>query len=175
MPYASTAPLAKRLQLKPGMRLLVLNAPDDFLGELAWLPEDAEVTETLAENEGQVSAVLLFAASQAELNEFAPRALRAIPRDGLLWVAHPKSKSKLQSDLTRDRGWDVLEQAGLRAIASIAIDATWSAVRFRPQEFIRAKADRRAANVDASNADAAEDGEQAALNDAAAVASSPEA
>jgi hypothetical protein len=143
MPYASPAPLAKKLNLKPGMRLVVLNAPEGFLDELAWLPQGAEVTDVLDADQAPADAVLLFAVSQAELGRFVPEVLSALPYDGLLWIAYPKRKSSIPSDLSRDQGWGTLEEAGLQPVASIAIDPTWSAVRFRPKDVVRARADRR--------------------------------
>jgi hypothetical protein len=38
----------------------------------------------------------------------------------------------IQSDLTRDVGWGALYDAGWRGVASVAINETWSGVRFRP-------------------------------------------
>ena len=38
----------------------------------------------------------------------------------------------MATDLTRDEGWQLTTQAGYRPIRQIAIDATWSALRFRP-------------------------------------------
>ncbi|GAB4459307.1 MAG: hypothetical protein OHK0037_04430 [Elainellaceae cyanobacterium] len=38
----------------------------------------------------------------------------------------------MKTDLTRDIGWDVVTKAGLKGVAQVAIDETWSALRFRP-------------------------------------------
>lgn len=39
----------------------------------------------------------------------------------------------------RDKGWDTVKNLGLRPVSQIAIDETWSALRFRPVERVRKK------------------------------------
>jgi hypothetical protein len=50
----------------------------------------------------------------------------------MLWIAYPKKSAKVDTDLTRDVGWSVIEGAGVVGVAVVSIDATWSALRFRP-------------------------------------------
>ena len=45
----------------------------------------------------------------------------------------------LETDLTRDAGWDALSAAGLRGVATVSIDDTWSGLRFRPVEDVRSR------------------------------------
>jgi hypothetical protein len=40
--------------------------------------------------------------------------------------------SKIQTDLTRDVGWDALQQANLKWVNLISVDPTWSAFCLRP-------------------------------------------
>lgn len=122
--------LASKLQIKPGMRLGIFNAPadnPDLLDDLA-----ADVTRVDDAAPGCLDALLLFAANVAELEQFAPQVLPLIKYDGLLWLAYPKKSGKIKSDITRDVGWDVVNREGLRAIRQISIDETWSALRWRP-------------------------------------------
>jgi len=51
-----------------------------------------------------------------------------------LWISYPKRSSKVETDITRDVGWDVVYKAGLEGVTQIAIDDTWSALRFRPAD-----------------------------------------
>ena len=60
------------------------------------------------------------------------RAARALKPESLLWVAFPKGTSKIQTDLTRDKGWDVLQQADLKWVTLISVNDTWSAFLLRP-------------------------------------------
>ncbi len=38
----------------------------------------------------------------------------------------------IETNVNRDTGWDVMADAGWRPVTQIAIDDTWSALRFRP-------------------------------------------
>jgi hypothetical protein len=128
-----TTSLSKKLLFKPGLRALILNAPPNYLKLLDDLPED-NVLDTRID--GQYAFVHLFVSSQSELAEFAPLALSALQYDGLFWISYPKRSSKVATDLTRDRGWEPITGRGLQGVTQIAIDETWSALRFRPSERI---------------------------------------
>ena len=65
------------------------------------------------------------------------RSLRAIlaahgdrlTRTPVLWIAYPKAN---RTDINRDTLWPILAELGVRPITQVAIDETWSALRFRP-------------------------------------------
>ena len=65
---------------------------------------------------------------------------QALPhyREGrALWFAYPKKTGAIRTDLSRDHGWEPLAERGLLAVTQVAIDATWSALRFRRRAEIR--------------------------------------
>ena len=120
--------LAKKLRIQPGQRMLVLNAPPGFVESLGQFP--AGTTLSTDDLNGSFDFVQVFAKDQAELNQLKATAIGAVTHDGLFWVCYPKKSSKIKSDLMRDNLWDRFE--GLRPVSQIAIDDTWSAMRFRP-------------------------------------------
>ena len=124
-------PLAKKLRIGPGMRLLVLNPPPGYLAQLGELPEGAEL---LDKPSGNLDFVHLFVRNQSELQQFGPGALAAVKYDGVLWLSYPKRSAKVETDLTRDHGWELLAEAGLRPVTQVSVDDTWSALRYRPVE-----------------------------------------
>jgi predicted transport protein len=65
------------------------------------------------------------------LEKAAKKLKKTLVADIVLWFAYSKTTSKVASDLTRDQGWKSLYDMGLQGVASIAIDNTWSGVRFR--------------------------------------------
>lgn len=140
MTQPSSAPLARKLGIKPGFSVLLINAPATAADKLRPLPEAASLSTSVA---GEFDAVLAFALNRAELDEASPRALAAIKPGGLLWMAYPKQSAKVPTDITRDRGWDVIKGAGWQPVSQVAIDETWSALRFRPE----AETTRRAGTV----------------------------
>lgn len=126
--------LAKKLLIKPGHRVAIVNAPAGYLDQLGSLPEGVELAER---PEGTFDFLQLFVKNVEELNRLGPTALGAIKRDGLLWFTYPKQTSKIKTDLTRDKGWDIVYEAGYEPVAMASIDDTWSAFRFRPRELVK--------------------------------------
>lgn len=130
-----TSSLAKKLLIKPGQRVAIINPPPNYLAQLGPLPA-VELTDKLS---GTFDVVQLFAKDVAELNKSAPAAMSAIKLDGILWISYPKLSAKTGSDITRDVGWDVVKKAGLRPVSQISIDDVWSALRFRPVNQVKAR------------------------------------
>jgi hypothetical protein len=127
------SPLARKLLIKPENIVLVVNPPEGFRELLGELPVDANLVEP-GEGPGQV--VLLFVRSQAEMKAKAERALEALTPGGVFWIAYPKVASKT-SDLSREKVSETLSDHNWRPVTQIAIDDTWSAMRFRPAGDVR--------------------------------------
>ena len=126
-----TNPLIKKLRIQPGQRLLILNAPEGYLSNLGQLPDGVEVKDV---PDGVFDFVQVFVKSITELEKQVPVAIKAVKYDGLLWICYPKQSSGIKTDINRDTGWSVVQKAGLRPVTQVAIDDTWSALRFRPVE-----------------------------------------
>ena len=61
------------------------------------------------------------------------KVMKLVRPEVTVWVYYPKGSSKLQTDLTRDKGWDCLLAEGdkLTWISLISFDDTWSVFGFR--------------------------------------------
>ncbi len=127
----SQTSLVKKLGIRPGQRVLILNAPDGYVELLTELPEGVELSHS---REGTFDFVHLFVKDSTELDAFRPAAMDAVEYDGLLWISYPKRSSKVQTDLTRDVLWELMKGTGLRPVSQVSVDAVWSALRFRPEE-----------------------------------------
>ena len=121
--------LAKKLKLKPHSRAAVIGAPEGYLRELEPLPDGVQLGDKL---QGKFDWIQLFVKNQAEINNLAPRAFKALKPESILWISFPKGTSNLQTDLTRDRGWEVLKGANLKWLTLISVNTTWSAFALRP-------------------------------------------
>ncbi|CAN5897913.1 hypothetical protein BH24BAC1_BH24BAC1_11930 [soil metagenome] len=122
--------LIKKLRLQPDQPNLVLNPPPGYLERLGSTPV------ATAADRNKYAFVHLFVHNQEELRQLAPTALLALRHDGLLWLSYPKISSKVKTDLTRDRGWEPVTEAGLEGVAQVAVDEVWAATRFRPHELV---------------------------------------
>jgi len=81
--------------------------------------------------------ILFFAADQAALAAQVSDAAGSLESPGTLWIAYPKGSSERQTDLTRDKGWDVLKDHDLMWLSLVSIDDDWSAFslrRYKPGE-----------------------------------------
>ena len=126
---AAESALAKKLQIRAGHKVLVLDAPPGYLDELGALPDGASLAHRAT---GTFDVVQLFARNGAELAKRAQHAIAAARPGAVLWICWPKQSSHVPTDLDRDRLWAQLEPLGLRPVASVSIDEVWSALRFRP-------------------------------------------
>lgn len=124
-------PLIKKLRMQPGQRMLIINAPEDYIDQVGDLPEGVEVAEKPA---GTFDFVQLFVKTLADLRSNSPAALEAVKYDGLLWMSYPKKSSKLESDLSRDMIWAEVAESGWRPVPQVSVDDVWSAMRLRPAE-----------------------------------------
>ena len=126
------ATLLHKLQVKPGARLWLIDAPADLAAAMA-----AEGHARLVEG-GPCDAVVAFCESPAEVAANASKAIAALPADGLLWFGYRKGAAAKASGLSRDVGWAALSELGYRGVRSIAFDDAWTGLRFR--EISRVKA-----------------------------------
>ena len=122
----SDGPLAKKMKLKPGMKAAVVNAPEGYSKELN---HDSDISNKLG---GKFDWIQVFVKDKKELASLAPKAASSLKPDALLWLSFPKGTSKLQTDLTRDRGWGVIRNLDLKFINLISVNETWSAFALRP-------------------------------------------
>jgi hypothetical protein len=129
-------PIFTKLNLKDQDPVVVLNAPAEFEPELAALV-DRRVVRHLDEVEA-VAFAIGFARDRAELDPLCAALVAQAPGDATLWIAYPKKSSKrYRADFDRDRGWDVMGAAGFEPVRQVAIDADWSALRFRRVAHVR--------------------------------------
>ena len=120
------SPLAKKMKLKPGLKAAVINAPENYLKELK---HDSEISQSLS---GKFDWIQIFSKTIAEVDALAPKAAKALNPKSILWISFPKGTSKIQTDLTRDKGWESLQKLDLKWVNLVSVNDTWSAFALRP-------------------------------------------
>jgi hypothetical protein len=88
--------LAQKLQIKPGKRWLIYNAPKGYLRSLEPLPEGATCTAT---PNGNFDGIQIFAKLKAELTSSLKLIAPFLKADTIFWVTYPKRSSGIESDL----------------------------------------------------------------------------
>jgi hypothetical protein len=133
------APLAKRMQVKPGQKILAVNAPKDYAHALGELPEGARLV-TRGDPAG-ADHVHVFVRDSADLARLGPKAIAGVRGGAVTWIAYPKKTSGVETDLTRDQGWDAIT-GEIDAVSQVAVDDTWSALRFKAVAEVGRRAER---------------------------------
>lgn len=121
-PQPSSKPLSQRLHLREDQEVTLLDAPEG-------LALDRPSTRKLTK---KAEVILLFVRDSQALAKWLPK-LEPVVSTATLWIAYPKKTSGVTTDLSRDRGWKPVEALGLGPIQQVAIDDTWSALRFKPR------------------------------------------
>jgi len=97
MPGYSGTPLPKKLGIKPGFRVHLVNAPAEVRSELSEALDQCSVSKADPLDFG-----LLFCKSRNELiKQFSPTA-SLLTAAGMLWVSWPKKASGVVTDLNEN-------------------------------------------------------------------------
>lgn len=124
--YSGT-PLAKKLGIKEGSRIALVNAPKDFQTELGELPDGVKF---LKPSTKPLDLILFFVLSERVLaRDFAKLADR-LAANGMIWIAWPKKSSGVTTDLAFERVQRIGLDAGLVDVKICAVDETWSGLKF---------------------------------------------
>src|SRR6267143_428796 len=106
----SLTPLVKKLGIKAGQSVVLINAPKDFAKELHF--------------------IMLFVDLARVLQRELPKLKQKLASDGSLWVSWPKKTSGVETDLS----FDIVQQSGLRIglvdVKICAVNDVWSGLKF---------------------------------------------
>ena len=120
--------VADKLKIKSGYTLLVLGAPSNFKSNLDGLPTGVKISPDAKDYQ----QIHWFVKDRKQMEKELGKVLKLLKEDDLCWIYYPKGTSGIQTDLTRDKGWDeLLKHDELQWISLISFDDTWSTFAFR--------------------------------------------
>lgn len=119
----------KKLHIDGNKKMLIINAPNEYLEVLSGFNFDSEST-----SEDIYDFVQVFGYQQDELENLVELFGKSGKYDCKFWACYPKGTGKLKSNIKRETVWRALELVGMQAVSQISIDETWSALRGRPAE-----------------------------------------
>jgi hypothetical protein len=131
--YSGT-PLWKKLGIREGGRVHVVNAPIGFADALAPLPDGVRM---LARPGRDLDVIVVFGTDLRALARSFHALKPALVSDGRLWVAWPKKASKVPTDIGFAEAQGLGLDAGLVDNKSASIDDVFQAI-----QFVFRKADR---------------------------------
>jgi hypothetical protein len=127
--YSSTA-LAKKLGIKSGSVVALLNAPAGFDSDLSPLPENVSFRKNAR---GKWDLAVWFVDSLRTLDRQIDSLVEGMGAGGL-WIAWPKKASGVATDLSEGVVRKLALAAGLVDYKVCAIDETWSGLKFAKQK-----------------------------------------
>ncbi|MEX1071461.1 MAG: hypothetical protein WEC37_02445 [Anaerolineales bacterium] len=126
--YSGT-PLIKKLGIKPGQRVCILNSPEDFPRILGPLPMGVQLVSKLNKNHS-LDLIHYFTLQSRLLQAKFPELKAALAYDGSLWISWPKKSSKVKSDLDENIIRDFGLALGLVDVKVAAVNEIWSGLKF---------------------------------------------
>ena len=131
--YSGT-PLAQKLGIKPGSRVLRLEAPDDYPHWLEPLPAEVQF-EARATAATDIAHV--FAIRKDDLRKHLS-ALRATLRpDAVVWVSWPKKAARVDTDITEDTIRELALPLGFVDVKVCAVSDVWSGLKLVVRKELR--------------------------------------
>jgi len=123
--YSGT-PLAKKLGIKSPLKLLTVNAPQEYV---SWLGELPEGVSLVTKAKPPVEAAHVFTTESAFLDAMLSKLRNELKQDGFVWVSWPKKASKVLTDITEDVIRDIALPLGFVDIKVCAVSEVWSGLK----------------------------------------------
>jgi hypothetical protein len=87
--------------------------------------------------DGPIDVLLVLVRSKDDILMSVDQVISTLAPKGVLWFAYPKKSSGIKTDISRDSGWAPLAKNKFVPVTQVAINETWSALRFKPIDQIQ--------------------------------------
>ena len=131
--YSGT-PLAKKLGIKDGMRVVALNAPREYVDLLGELPARAKIETKL---QGTPDLIHIFVLEQEDLAAKLKKLRQVIKGMTPVWVSWPKKASKVPTTVTEDVIRELALPLGFVDIKVCAVSEVWSGLKLVVRKELR--------------------------------------
>jgi hypothetical protein len=118
----------EKLLLQDERNLLIQGLPSSIEKQFAKLSFAKNLTPLLKSR--KIDFALVFAVNENQLSGILKEVLPALNTEAKLWIAYPKTTSKIATNLNRSCSWDCISNAGYEGFDKIELDHVWSATRF---------------------------------------------
>ncbi len=123
--------------MKDEKNLLIQGLPSSIEKQFAKLSYSKNVTPLLRSR--KIDFALIFAVNSNQLNGILKDVFPALHDESKLWIAYPKTASKIASDLNRDCSWDFLCEHEFMGCQEVTLDHVWTALHFQKFETVPEK------------------------------------
>ena len=122
----SQTPLAKKLGLKSGLKIRIINQPDHYFKLFTDLPPGIQV---LTDKKSRKNFIHYFVQKASDLEKNILSLRNEIEEDGVIWISWYKKASKIPTDITEDVVRKLALENGLVDVKVCAIDEIWSGLK----------------------------------------------
>jgi hypothetical protein len=122
----SKTPLAKKLGIKQGFSVKLVNPPAYYWDLFTDLPDVLQVQDDAAIKKNFIH---YFAVTAKELFDALPVLKNELFDNGMIWISWYKRSSGVRTDITEDLIRDAARATGLVDIKVCAIDEKWSGLK----------------------------------------------
>lgn len=123
--YSGT-PLAKKLGIKEGNNILLVNQPSYYQTLFEQWPD----VNILDDKAGDLDFIHLFVTDERDYIEAIEALKKQLKKDGMLWVSWPKKMAKVDTNLDGNKVREIGLMAELVDVKVCAVDDTWSGLKF---------------------------------------------
>ena len=123
--YSGT-PLVKKLGIKQGFKIRIINPPDYYFTILIDLPPDLH---QLTNKKLKKDFIHYFAKTESQLNKDIKQLRQEIEENGMIWISWPKKAAKMETDLNENIIRDIALSNGLVDVKVCAVDEIWSGLK----------------------------------------------
>ena len=124
--YSGTT-LAKKLGIKNGFKIKIVNYPDSYFELFTDFPSE---TYQISDIKTKKDFIHYFAKTIAELEKDIKQLSEEIEQNGIIWISWPKKSSKVETDLSGNIVREIGLKTGLVDIKVCAVDEIWSGLKF---------------------------------------------
>lgn len=123
--YSGT-PLAKKLGVKAGAEILLVDEPPEYLSWLAPLPEGVKFVSKVSKS---TDLIHLFVVSKKKLEAALKRYGKEIKSDAMIWISWPKKAAKVETDIVEDTIREIALPLGYVDVKVCAVSEVWSGLK----------------------------------------------
>jgi len=123
--YSQTS-LLKKLGIKEGFKIILLNIPVDYFSLLG-IGKDEVI---MAGENKEADFIHIFTTGKEQYDRMLPDAKRRLKKDGMLWVSWPKKSAKIKTDIDENYIREEGLNCGLVDVKICAVDEKWSGLKF---------------------------------------------
>jgi len=126
MPGYSGTPLAKKLGIKPGCHVRLVNAPAEYKTWLQPIPEGVRFESRLTPS---TDIIHVFSRDRAELLRLLKLYRTTLKPDGTVWVSWPKKSAKVETDIVEGTIRELALPLGFVDVKVCAVSEIWSGLK----------------------------------------------